>query len=147
MESIGHSNADATTVAFLAGYTVNGHFNNLRGKLKSNGYIDYPSGGRIALTQKGRVAAPDVERPRTLAALHQAVRDRLDHSMVRLLDPVIAAYPKVLDTAEHARLAGYTVNGHYNNMRGRLRTMGLIQYPSSGSVMATDVLFPSGLKN
>lgn len=41
-----------------------------------------------------------------------------------------------------AFLAGYTTGGGaYNNPRGRLRTLGLIEYPSPGMVRAKDLLF------
>jgi hypothetical protein len=32
----------------------------------------------------------------------------------------------------------YTVNGHFNNLVGGLRTKGLVDYPNSGGVMLTD---------
>lgn len=50
--------------------------------------------------------------------------------------------------AAHEQLAeqsGYTINGHFTNMRGRLRSLGLADYPRPNEVRATDLLFPEGL--
>ncbi len=44
-----------------------------------------------------------------------------------------------------AFFAGYSENGHFNNMVGHLRGLGVVHYPSDGLVAATDVLFPPGL--
>lgn len=145
MESIGHTQGDATTIAFLAGYTVNGHFNNMRGKLRSGGYITYPSGGKIQLTDLGRAKAPPIATPRTLDALHAAVKARVDDTLWRLLAPLIDAYPEAYTADVLAEAAGYTINGHFNNMRGRLRSLGLVTYPEKNHVRAADLLFPAGL--
>jgi hypothetical protein len=37
-----------------------------------------------------------------------------------------------------------TSSGYANNL-GRLRTLGLIEYPTGGYVAATELLFPDGL--
>lgn len=140
--SIGLSAPDAEVVAFLAGYTVSGHFNNLRGKLHTAGLIDYPGAGTLRLTEAGKSAAPEVTRPVTTEELHRAVMERLDSAKRRLLQPLIEAWPEVLSSEALAAVAGFTVSGHFNNLRGRLRTMGLITYPSAGTVRAADLLFP-----
>ncbi len=53
-----------------------------------------------------------------------------------------------VDTPEQpavAFLAGYSYGGGgYNNPRGRLKTLGLVEYPSPGMVRAKDLLFPEG---
>ena len=145
MESIGQVDADTTAVAFLAGYTVNGHFNNMRGKLRSAGLLEYPGNGTTRLTEAGRLAAPHVARPHTLAALHQAVINRLDANMVKLFRPLIEAYPDSVTTERLAAASGYTVNRHFNNMKGRLRTLGLATYPRGNEIRAAALLFPEGI--
>jgi hypothetical protein len=44
-----------------------------------------------------------------------------------------------------AEATGYTENGHFNNMLGHLRTLGIVDYPGNRLIAATDVLFPEGL--
>jgi uncharacterized protein len=131
-------------VAFIAGYSPNsGGFNNLKGGLRTYGFVDYPQPGRIALTEAGteKVAAPTLEV--TQDAFHAQVRAKLSGPQLRVFDPVLAAYPDNIASATVADAAGYTANsGGFNNLRGSLRTLGLIDYPSPGNVRAADWLFP-----
>lgn len=59
---------------------------------------------------------------------------------------LIDRYPKPITRADLAAESGYTENGHFNNMVGHLRTLGAAEYPGGAQVMATDVLFPVGLR-
>ena len=64
----------------------------------------------------------------------------------RILRPLIEAHPRPVPREKLAELAGYgnlTSKGFANAM-GRLRSLGFIDYPSSGSVVARDVLFLQG---
>jgi len=55
---------------------------------------------------------------------------------------LIDVYPEALDNTELARRAGYEPGGGaFNNPRGRLRTLGLVDYPERGMVVARPVLF------
>ncbi|HXG36543.1 MAG TPA: hypothetical protein VNL15_06215 [Dehalococcoidia bacterium] len=56
------------------------------------------------------------------------------------------AYPESLTNEELAAAAGYAQGGAFNNPKGRLRTLGLITYPTPGMVRAADLLFPEGYK-
>jgi hypothetical protein len=47
-----------------------------------------------------------------------------------------------MSNEELAEAAGYAPNtGGYNNPRGRLRSLGLVAYPSPGRVVALPLLF------
>lgn len=131
-------------VGFIAGYSPgSGNFNNLKGQLRSIGLIEYPSGGLLTLTDSGdeKAEAPTVAVTRD--AFHAAVRAKLKSSQLRLFDPVLAAYPEGLSADDVAAAAGYSAgSGNFNNLRGQLRTIGLIEYPTSGYVRAQDWLFP-----
>jgi len=142
MEAIGQPIAPSTAVAFVAGYTENGHFNNMKGRLKSAGFVDYPGGGMMQLTDVGRAVAPSVSVPQTVQGLHDAVRARLKPGLTKLLDPLLDAYPEAMHAEQLAEAADYTINGHFNNMRGKLHTLGLVTYPNGGYVRAADILFP-----
>jgi hypothetical protein len=131
-------------VGFIAGYAPgSGNFNNLKGGLRSAGLIEYPVPGKVALTPDGehQAATPSLEL--TQSAFHAQVRAKLSAAQVRLLDPALAAYPDEISSQEVADAAGYAAgSGNFNNLRGSLRTIGLIDYPSPGQVRASDWLFP-----
>jgi hypothetical protein len=145
-ERLGISPVVRVNAAFFAGYTENGHFNNMLGALRTKGLIDYPQGGTIALTDAGRLAAhADAHPIDSLAALHDVWLSKVSPSEGKLLRALIDIYPKAIARADLAARAGYTENGHFNNMLGHLRTLGAADYPAGGMVAATGVLFPEGL--
>jgi hypothetical protein len=131
-------------VGFIAGYSPSsGGFNNLKGQLRTGGLVDYPQPGRVSLTEAGvdKADAPTVAV--TVEAFHAAVRAKLTGPQAKVLDPALAAYPASIGSEEIAGIAGYSASsGGFNNLRGSLRTIGLIDYPSPGQVRASDWLFP-----
>lgn len=131
-------------VGFIAGYSPgSGGFANLKGGLRGAGLVEYPAGGRLALTDQGAAAAemPDVEITRE--AFHAQVRAKLSGPQVKVLDPILAAYPEAISSSNVADIAGYSAgSGGFANLRGSLRSIGLIDYPAGGMVRAADWLFP-----
>lgn len=131
-------------VAFIAGYRPgSGGFNNLKGGLRTAGLIDYPAPGHISLTgdSHGTIELPAIALGR--AGFHDAVRAKLSAPQLRLLDPVLEAWPGSIATAAVADAAGYRPgSGGFNNLRGSLRTLGLVDYPRGGEMRAADWLFP-----
>lgn len=146
MESIGQASPPIEAVAFLADYRPGGGaFNNCRGALRSKGLVDYPTPGSIALTAEGRAHAPHPPTVGSGAQLRATVLARLAGPERKLLEPLLAAYPGALTVGELAAEAGYEAGGGaFSNTRGRLRTLGLADYPRRGSVRAADLLFPEG---
>lgn len=145
-EQLGISPAKRVNVAFFAGYTENGHFNNMVGELRTNGFLDYPSGNMVQLTDAGRaIANADANSIQSLDDLHNTWRSKLSPSEAKLLSVLIGYYPDAISRGELAAKTGYTENGHFNNMVGHLRSLGAADYPGGGTVVATDVLFPEGL--
>jgi hypothetical protein len=142
MESIGVDAPEQTAVAFLAGYTYGGGaFNNPRGSLRTKGLVLY-TGDCIALTDAGRKEANFPGEVLDSKELQRRVLDRLPGPERRILEVILAKYPEPMGNEECAIAAGYTPGGGaFNNPRGRLRTLGLIEYPQSGQVRARDLLF------
>lgn len=136
---------DQAAVAFLAGYTTGGGaFNNPRGRLRSRGLIDYQNGG-LSLTDAGRAAAAHTAADLTPQELQKRVLDRLPGPEAKLLRALLDVYPEALSNEDLARRSGYEPGGGaFNNPRGRLRSLGLVDYPQKGHVRARDVLFPGG---
>jgi hypothetical protein len=122
-------------VAFVAGYTVNGHFNNMVGSLRTKGLVDYPQGGGVSLTDTGTAATEmPAERP-TFDQLTAAVEQVLKgDAQRRIFRAVVDERDRNLTREQLASLTGYTVNGHFNNMVGSLRSLGVIDYPAKGGV-------------
>jgi len=132
-------------VGFIAGYApTGGTFKRYRGDARTRGLIRYPGDGRLALTDEGRqLATAHREGVPTVAALHAAVRDHLDAPLVKLLDPILAAYPHSIAADEVGRAAGYEASGGtFKRYRGTLKTLEIIEYPSAGKLRAADWLFP-----
>jgi hypothetical protein len=99
----------------------------------------------MSLTDSGKAAAeyPNIEP--TNEALHQAILTKLPGPEGKILTVLLKHHPKAVDSAKLAELSGYTPgSGGFNNPRGRLKTLGLVEYPQPGFVVAKSLLFPEG---
>ena len=143
-ESIGVPMPDLGGVAFVAGTsTKSSAFNNNRSRLRAGGYINYPSNGRVQLTEAGRAIVPPPMLPPTNEALHEAIFGKLTPVHGRMLRALIAAYPSDLSLEDFAKQADTsTTSSAFNNNRSWLRARGLADYPRTGFVRATELLFP-----
>lgn len=143
LAGIGVGHADKTQLALIVGVspTSGGYFNNL-GSLRTDGLIEYPSGGTVALTDAGRAVASTDGVPSTTTELHEAIRAKLPPAKWKILETLIAAYPQPIDKNHLAENIGVspTSGGYFNNL-GSLRSLGLIDYPRGGEVVALPVLF------
>jgi hypothetical protein len=143
MESIGQVDVDPVATAFLSGYTYGGGaFNNPRGRLNVRRLIQYRGGGRLALTEAGRNMIDIPQVPLTTEELHRRVLERLPGPERKILRVLLEAYPKAVNNEELAERAGYAVGGGaFANPRGRLRSLGLVEYQGKGMVVARPLLF------
>lgn len=135
-------------VGFIAAYSPSsGGFANLKGGLRGLGLVEYPAGGRLALTPEGEAIAVPPAMDVTRDAFHAQVRAKLTGPQVKVLDPILVAYPDPITSLEVAEIASYSASsGGFANLRGSLRTIGLIDYPAPGQVRAADWLFPESGK-
>lgn len=143
LHGIGVAPADKTQLALLVGVspTSGGYFNNL-GSLRSDGLIEYPTGGTVALTDAGLAQASTEGVPTTTDELHDAIRAKLPPAKWKILDALIAAYPDAVSKDALAEQLGVSpASGGYFNNLGSLRSLGLIDYPRPGTVAAKPVLF------
>lgn len=144
LEAVGVTPAQETAAAFLAGYRPGGGaWCNPRGRLRQRALIDYVgTSSTLALTDEGRALAHWPDTPGTSADLQRMVLERLPGPERRLLEPLSDAYPSALSNEDLAASAGYAAGGGaYANPRGRLRSFGLVEYPETGMVRASGVLF------
>lgn len=142
LESVGVSDLSKPAVAFLAGYTFgSGGFNNPCGSLRTKGLIEY-RGGSIVLTETGRQMAEIPDTPLTTEELHKKVMSVLPTPEQRVLKPLLESYPESITHEELAERSGYIHgSGGFNNPRGRLRTLGLIDYLPGNKSIARSILF------
>jgi len=143
-ESIGVQAPDLGGVAFVAKTsTKSSAFDNNRSKLRTGGYIDYPSSGHVKLTDAGRAVAPPSDMPPTNAALQGAILGMVTPAHGRMLRVLIEAYPNEISLEDFAERAGTsTTSSAFDNNRSWLRARGLAEYPRTGFVRATELLFP-----
>lgn len=125
-------------VAFFANYTVNGHFNNTMGELRRLGLVE-----GWQLTQAGLgVVSADVEDKPTGGQLREWFRSKLDGPQNKLLDVCMAVGGSRVPVQQLAEMAGYTVNGHFNNCLGSLRRIDVLEGGArEGGVRANPVFF------
>lgn len=142
-EGIGLAYLDKTQLALMADQspTSGGYFNNL-GTLRTAGMIEYPGAGTAMLTEHGRAYADAVDVPTTSEALQDMLCRKLSGSQASILRSLIASYPNEMRKEDLAAATGQspTSGGYFNNL-GRLRSLGLIDYPRPGFVVAKSVLF------
>jgi hypothetical protein len=139
--SISRFEVERVQVAVIAGYIDSRHFRNLLGSLSTKGLITYPQSGTVALTEEGAQLAVVPEAPMTTEDLHAAVIARLQPAQRKILEPLLEVYPTELDKEKLAELAGYTASRHFDNLLGRLRSLGFIDYPQKGYAQADRRLF------
>jgi hypothetical protein len=141
----GKEEQEQTAVAFMANYAYGaGSFNNPKGSLNGKGLVQYVPGNKIKLTDDGRTLARVPDEALTNDELHRRVLGRLPGPEQRVLKPLLDAYPEPVDGPELAAAAGYAFGaGSFNNPRGRLRSLGLVEYVGNGQVVASECLFPS----
>ncbi len=144
LEALGIAEPPRVQVAFLAGYSHprSKGFTNALGALRSAGLIDYPSSGTLSLSEAGDSTASAVNRPRSSEELQERIMKLLPPVHCRLLEFLISHREPFSREAlarncgyEHVRSKGFT------NALGRLHSLGLIDYPGSGQVAASKLLF------
>lgn len=142
-ESIGVGQPSVKAVAFLAGYDpTGGYFGNTKGGMRTKGLIEYSSSGHMCLTELGRGKAPVMNRPLTREDVHNAVLAELSAAEKKIVTALLESYPDAMTTAQVGEATGFDpTGGYFGNTRGRLKTMGLIDYPTKGMLRASDVLF------
>lgn len=144
LEAIGIASADKTQLALFAATkpTSGGYKNNLGALRNQAGYIEYPTPRRVTLTDAGRAVADAAAAPQDTEELHALVRGLVPATQMALVDALIDVYPGTLTREELAeRVAVPVTSGGFKNNLGRLRSLGLIDYPKQGYVHALPVLF------
>jgi hypothetical protein len=110
--------------------------------LKTSGLVDYPDRGHLTLTAEGRALAGTVEAP-SAQGIYERGAAILTNPQRKLFEAIYRDYPRAqLSREELANVTGTHVkSSSFEKNVSRLRTAGLIEYPSRGIVRASDWLF------
>jgi hypothetical protein len=114
--------------------------------LRTAGMIDYPSGGRVALTSHGRATANPPAHAPTAAALHEAIYQMISGPQAVILRVLVDLRGQPISREDLAARAGVSMlsSGFEKNI-STLRSFELIDYPQRGQVQGTSILFPKGV--
>lgn len=146
LEQVGLSPAGKVQLALFAhaSPTSSSYSNNL-GALRSAGLIEYPRGGVVGLTDAGRSCANAAAAPSTVAELHRFVESLVSGPQWRILRALIDAYPSAIAKEDLAAAADASAtSSSFSNNLGALRSLGFLDYPAPGHVVALPVLFLEG---
>ena len=105
------------------------------GAMRTAGLIEYPGRGLVALTQAGGELANWPASPPTQAEFVAAIKRKLEPRHGRILDGVLAYQGRSIDRETLASDIGTSViSSGFQKDLGKLRTLGLIDYPKPGLV-------------
>jgi hypothetical protein len=145
LEQMGAATPKRELVCFLAGYsnTTSTGFAKALSALSSGGYVTYPPGGLVAITNAGAKLAQPPPKPRTPAEMQARIVQLLEPVCGRILEPLVKVYPRSLARDEAARRAGYSnvTSTGFAKALSRLSSLGFVRYPEKGRVAAAPVLF------
>jgi hypothetical protein len=147
-EAIGLESLERSMTAVMSDASpTSSSFGNNLGALRTKGLIEYPITGAVQLTADGRSLAHAGMAPGSLDDLHAAWRSKLSGPQGAILGELIEAYPRAIARDELAAMCEASPSSSsYGNNLGALRTLGVIDYPQRGEVVATKLLFPEGLR-
>jgi hypothetical protein len=145
LEALGISNVPRIQVAVFSGYSnlSSTGFVKAISHLRSAGYIDYPSSGTMCLTNEGRAVAPMGVPPQSSEELQERFIAMIEPVCGRMLKIIINYRYEPLSRLDLATQTGYTNTSSTGFVKAlsRLRSLGLIDYPSTGTCQASSLLF------
>jgi uncharacterized protein len=129
-KALGHDQPTRIMVGAGSGYShSSGGFKNLLGGLRSGGYIDYPKDGLVRLLADPVAMDPTEGRDRLLGILNAPQR--------KIFDAVYASGE--VSREELGAATDYSpTSGGFKNLLGGLRSLGILEYPSTGRVKLAD---------
>lgn len=129
--SVGYSNPTREQVAGVCGYSIKAStFRVVAGALKTAGYIEYPSSGKIALTPSGHAIAQALSTAETKKKLESIMTG----AQIKVVN-ILRQHGGTLHRGVLIDEAGYSQNASTHRVViGGLRTLEIVQYPERGRV-------------
>ena len=151
-EHLGRNSVERSTVAVLIGVSAKSStFRGYQAGLKAQELIEYQAGNLLALSDVGRSLATISFEIDSLSDLHNAWKQQIKNlTTCQMLDLIILAYPELITREDLSAETGVSITsstfrGHMASLKG----LGLIEYKKldgQDAVVATDLLFPEGLR-
>ena len=115
--------------------------------LRTQGLVMYPCAKTIRLTESGLALADIPGEMQTRRDLHDGWIKRLSGPQGRVMRLLIESYPTPLARTYVAVNTDQSpTSSSYQKNLSSLKSLGLVSYPTHATVVATDILFPEGLK-
>lgn len=128
-------------VAFVAGMSpTSGHFTNVLGAMRSAGLIDYPSSGCVKMSPDGSKHANDPGIAPSFDELCERVTTILETPHRRIFTVLVDSGEEMPRDVLATKAGFSATSGHFTNVLGRLRTLGVIDYPASGQVALSELI-------
>lgn len=145
LAALGIAQPSKVQLSLMCGYSNprSGGFSEPIAKILERGLIVYPVPGEVSLTDAGRAAAAHVERPLTTAELHSRLFAKLGSAETKILKEIMSVYPNAINKDLLASACGYSNvrSGGFSEPIGRLRELGIVDYPQTGQVKAAEWLY------
>jgi hypothetical protein len=145
LHALGLHPADKLQLGLMAGYTNvrSGGFSEPLGRLIAAGLAAAPQPGRVAITPAGHDVIGAVQPPGTPEEMQARVMSKLSGPERKLLHVILGAWLAAITKEALGAACGYTNirSGGFSEPLSRLNTLGLVQTPTRGSVVASPTLF------
>jgi uncharacterized protein len=128
--------------AAFVGRSNDGGYRNDLSAMRTAGIIEYPTSGMVELTAHGRSLVTEIPNIARQSDLHAIWLKRLPPRQAELLRTLLSEYPESMPKDQLAETVGRTNDGGFRNDLSALRTLGTIDYPNKGYVIASENLFP-----
>lgn len=138
--ALGVASPSQAQVAFVAGYShKSGTWSTYLGRLRAAGMIE--GRGELLLTNAGAAVAREPSVAPTAQAVQDAVLEKIDGPLRKILAPLLRVYPDDMTQSDLASEAGYSSSsGTWSTHLGRLRKLDLID--GRGRLTAQGWMFP-----
>lgn len=136
-------------VARQSGYEFTRSFQNILGKLKKQGFLEYPGSDSVCLTEAGMVEAGDVVAP-TNKEIQNSIREKLKGKEIEFFDYLLDGEMRSTDEVKAATNCGHLQDRSFSNILSKLKGHGILDYvknpadPKKKYVQLNDTVYPFG---
>ena len=134
--------APRATLGALANFTPDkGYGARTLGEMKTDGLVFYPSPGLVELTPEGRLLAPEPPEYATMYEAWAAITTGLHREVLTFLE---SCHPNATSREFMGKHMGKQFEKGYGaRVLGEMKTMGIIRYPTPGTLALTEHVMPA----
>lgn len=137
-------------VANHSGYEYTRSFQNILGKLKKKGFLDYPSSDTVRLTDDGMQEAGGDVAALTNEEIRKGIREKLKGKEIGFFDFLLDGRVRSSEEVKVATHCEHLQDRSFNNIFSKLKAHGILDYvknsaePKKKFVQLNDTVFPFG---